>query len=267
LEILILIFTKISDKEKEEAIMEKRAKYFWITGIILILLVLVNGYSSINSKSVNAQDTKSFEETVLEITKDAVTPEEKVEKIFYFVRDKVLFDFVGDNYMSAEEVLATGWGGCMNKAVLFVEMTKEAGVPARFHFMWVSKEALRDLLHPLAYRFWPDSFLHTFPEVKLNGRWISMEATFDKELHEILLKKNLNFARYPHRGNISIEFSKSGIIGAQQLTAVEGRESIYADNLTPLKEMEETISWIKLKILRPWVLSLSRGNLKKLRED
>ena len=251
--------------------MKKRTKYFWIIGMILkvgiILIVLANGCSSIEPKSVNTKDTKLFEDTVLEITKDAVTPEEKVEKIFYFVRDKIIFDFVGENYMSAEEVLATGRGSCMNKAVLFVEMTKEAGVPARFHFMWVSKEALRDLLHPLAYRFWPDSFLHTFPEVKLNGRWISMEATFDKELHEILLKKNLNFARYPHRRNISIEFSKSGIIGAQQLTAVEGREPIYADNLTPLKEMEETISWIKLKILRPWVLSLSRGNLKKLRED
>jgi len=245
--------------------MEKRAKYFWIIGMVLI--VLTNGCGFTKTSSVGTQDTKSFEETVLEITKDAVTPEEKVEKIFYFVRDKILFDFVGDNYMSAEEVLATGRGGCMNKAVLFVEMAKEAGIPARFHFMWVSKEALRDLLHPLAYRFWPDSFLHTFPEVELNGRWISMEATFDKELHEILLKKNLNFTRYPHKRNVSIEFSKSGIIGAQQPTAVEGREPIYADNLTPLREMEETISWIKLKILRPLVLSLSRGNLKKLRED
>lgn len=245
----------------------KRAKYFWITGIILILLVLANGYSSINSKSVSTQDTKSFEETVLEITKGAVTPEEKVEKMFYFVRDEVLFDFVGENYMSADEVLATGRGSCMNKAALFVKMAKESGIPARFHFMSVSKEALRDLLHPLAYRFWPDSFTHTFPEVKLNEKWMSMEATFDKELHEILLKKNLNFARYPDRRNISIEFSKSGIIGAQQLTAVEGREPIYADNLTPLEEMEETISWIKLKILRPYILSLSRGNLKKLRED
>jgi len=247
--------------------MGKRAKYFWITGIILILSVLANGYSSINSKSVSTQDTKSFEETVLEITKGAVTPEEKVEKMFYFVRDEVLFDFVGENYMSADEVLATGRGSCMNKAALFVKMAKESGIPARFHFMSVSKEALRDLLHPLAYRFWPDSFTHTFPEVKLNGKWMSMEATFDKELHEILLKKNLNFARYPDRRNISIEFSKSGIIGAQQLTAVEGREPIYADNLTPLEEMEETISWIKLKILRPLILSLSRGNLKKLRED
>ena len=245
--------------------MEKRVKYFWIIGIILI--VLTNGCSFNETSSVGTQDTKSFEETVLEITKDAVTAEEKVEKIFYFVRDEVLFDFVGNNYMSAEEVLATGRGSCMNKAALFAKMAKEAGVPARFHFISVSKEALRDLLHPLAYRFWPDSFTHTFPEVKLNGRWISMEATFDKELHEILLKKNLNFARYPHRRDISIEFSKSGIIGAQQLTAVEGREPIYADNLTPLKEMEETISWIKVKILRPLILSLSRGNLKKLREN
>jgi len=252
--------------------MKKRTKYFWITEMILkvgiiLIIILTNGCSFIEPKYVNRQDTKSFEKIVLEITKDVVTPEEKLEKIFYFVRDEVLFDFVGDNYMSAEEVLATGRGACMNKAALFVKMAKESGIPVRFHFMSVSKEALRDLLHPLAYRFWPDSFTHTFPEVKLNGKWISMEATFDKELHEILLKKNLNFARYPHRRDISIEFSKSGIIGAQQLTAVEGREPIYADNLTPLKEMEETISWVKLKILRPWILSLSRGNLKKLRKD
>ena len=43
--------------------MKKRVKYFWIIGMILI--VLANGCSSIEPKSVNMQDTKSFEEKVL----------------------------------------------------------------------------------------------------------------------------------------------------------------------------------------------------------
>ena len=129
-------------------------------------------------------------------------------------------------------------------------------IPVRLHFMWVSKEALRDLLHPMSYFFWASPFLHTYPEVKLNGKWVPMEATFDRELHEILLKKNLNFARYPERKDISIRFSKSGVTGAQQLTAVEGRDSFYADDLTPLKEMIESLPKFKKK-LHPWALRRS----------
>ena len=239
--------------------MKKSLISFVIVGMVLIGLA---GCSLLKPEFVSAREARimenSFKERVKNITRDANTPEEKMEKIFYFVRDQIPFDFLENSLMSAEEVLAAGRGSCMHKAVLLAEMAKEAGIPARLHFMWVSKEALRDLLHPMSYFFWASPFLHTYPEVKLNGKWVPMEATFDRELHEILLKRNLNFARYPERRNISIEFSTSGVVGAQQLTAVKGRDPIYADDLTPLKEMIESLPWFKRK-LQPWALRRS-GN-------
>jgi len=243
--------------------MKKNLKNFVIAGMVLTGLI---GCSLSKPKLVNAGEAKimknSLKETAKNITRDANTPEEKLEKIFYFVRDQIVFDFLENSLMSAEEVLAAGRGSCMHKAVLLAEMAKEAGIPVRLHFMWVTKEALRDLLHPMSYFFWANPFLHTYPEVNLNGKWVPMEATFDKKLHEILLKKRLNFARYPDRRNISIEFSTSGVVGAQQPTAAEGRDPFYADDLGPLKEMIESLSWFKKK-LHPWALRRSSGWLNQ----
>ncbi len=243
--------------------MKEILRSFVIVGMVLTGLACCN---LLKPEFVSAREVRimenSLKETVKDITRDANTPEEKLEKIFYFVRDQIVFDFLENSLMSAEEVLAVGRGSCMHKAVLLAEMAKEAGIPVRLHFMWVSKEALRDLLHPLSYFFWASPFLHTYPEVKLNGRWVPMEATFDRELHEILLKKNLNFARYPERKDISIQFSKSGVTGAQQLTAVEGRDPFYADDLTPLKEMIESLPKFKKK-LHPWALRRSSGWLNQ----
>ena len=243
--------------------MKKSLKNFVIAGMVLTGLT---GCSLLKPEFVSARGARimenSLKETVKIITRDANTPEEKMEKIFYFVRDQIPFDFLENSLISADEVLAAGRGSCMHKAVLLAEMAKEVGIPARLHFMWVSKEALRDLLHPMPYFFWANPFLHTYPEVKLNGKWVPMEATFDRELHEILLKKNLNFARYPDRRNISIEFSTSGVVGAQQLTAAKGREPIYADDLTPLREMIESLPWFK-KRLQPGALRRSSGWLNQ----
>ncbi|MCG7853691.1 MAG: transglutaminase-like domain-containing protein [Methanosarcinaceae archaeon] len=233
--------------------MKEILKSFVIAGMVLTGLVAC---SLLKPEFVNARETNSIKEKAKNIISDANTPEEKMEKIFYYIRDQIFFDFLENSLMSAEEVLVAGRGSCMHKAVLLAEMAKESGIPARLHFMWVPKEALRDLLHPVSYFFWANPFLHTYPEVKLNGRWVPMEATFDRELHEILLKKGLNFSRYPERRDISIEFSKSGVVGAQQLTAVKGRDPIYADNLTPLREMIESLPWFKKK-MHTWALRRS----------
>jgi hypothetical protein len=72
-----------------------------------------------------------------------------------------------------------------------------------------------------------------------------MEATFDAPLHEKLLEKRLNFGKHEERRNNSIEFSSKGVVGAQQGTAVEGAEPIFADDLLPLKRhLEEVPDWL-----------------------
>jgi transglutaminase-like putative cysteine protease len=179
------------------------------------------------------------------LVKDCSTDIEKMEKIYLFVRDEIVFDMMSGMLVSSDEVLTMGRGSCMNKAVLLKDMAKAAGIPSRLHFMEVRKEALEDLLHPGAYKLWPDSFLHTYPEVRLSDEWVSMEATFDAPLHEKLLEKRLNFGKHEERRNNSIEFSSKGVVGAQQGTAIEGAEPIFADDLLPLKRhLEEVPDWL-----------------------
>lgn len=121
---------------------------------------------------------------------------------------------------------------------------------------------MEDLLHPIVYKFWPKAFLHTYPEINIDGRWISIEPTFDKELHEILLRKKLNFARNADHKDINIDFNINGVRGAQQFTEIKGSKATYASNLDPLKKSMEEIPGWKLK-LQPWMFRISSNWINK----
>lgn len=78
--------------------------------------------------------------------------------------------------------------------------------------MYDHKTALEDFLPEFTYQRWVDPFPHTFPEVYLNGKWVSMEATLDKDLHEICINKKLNFGKNKNVvRDISVEFSSNDV--------------------------------------------------------
>lgn len=204
--------------------------------------------------------TNAIDEKVKKITKGAKLDEEKMERIFYFIRDEIRFDFVNP-FLSAENVLKQGHGSCMNKALLLVAMAKSAGIPARLHFSIVTKEALRDLIPPFLYKRWMSQFLHAYAETKLKERWVPLDATFDDELHRILLKKELNFARYSERRNISNDFSPSGVVGAQMLCLVE--DAGFSDDFTPFNKFLP----LYVRLLMPLIMRRSRRYMKKVRSE
>lgn len=198
----------------------------------------------------------NLEQITMNLICEAKSDEEKVKRIFYFVRDEIKFDFVKDQFISSQQVLNAKKGVCMHKALVLHDMVQIAGISARLHFMKVDKKALEDLLPPIIYKKYPQTFLHTYPEINIDGKWVPMEATFDKELHEILLKKELNFGKYENRKNISIEFNKNGVIGAQQHVVIQGTKPIYANNLNPLKESMKELSKLKL-LIQPLAFEIS----------
>jgi len=83
---------------------------------------------------------------------DAETDEQKIEKIYYFVRDEIKFGWVYPQEIPAEAVLKNKRGVCMQKANLLVTMAREAGLQARFHFMYIHKTALEDFIPKFAYK-------------------------------------------------------------------------------------------------------------------
>ena len=206
-------------------------------------------------KSINVIDEKAEK-----IIKRAKSDEEKMERIFYFIRDEIRFDFINP-FLSAENVLKQRRGSCMNKALLLVAMAKSAGIPARLHFSIVTKEALRDLIPPFLYKRWMSQFLHAYAEINLKERWVPLDATFDNELHGILVKKELNFARYPEKRNISNKFSPSGVVGAQMLCVV--KDAGFSDDFAPFKNSLP----LYVRLLRPLIMRRSRRHMKKVRGE
>lgn len=191
-----------------------------------------------------------------------------MERLFYFVRDEIEFGWVYPQDIAAEEVLRNGRGVCMQKSNLLVAMAREAGLQARFCFMYVRKNALEDLLPQYAYNNWVDPFVHTFPEVLLNGEWVSMEATFDRELHEIALQRNINFAKYPEiRDAVVVEFSRDGVKGHQQYMEVEGVEPFHGDDLSDFVEyLHQDVPWWK-RMLQPKIFRNAQSILDRLRNE
>jgi len=198
---------------------------------------------------------------------DANSDEEKLERIFYFVRDEILFDFVYPQDLPAEQVLKNGRGVCMQKANLMNAMLIEAGFKTRFHFMYVDKRALEDFLPAFAYKRWMSPFPHTFVEVLYKDKWISLEATIDKELHRICVDREINFGKYPALRNISTEFSIEGVKGEQQYVQIDSIKSEYGQSLEPLIKFTKTqVSWVKQK-LQPVIFKKSSKIIENLRKE
>ncbi len=217
-----------------------------------------------NSKE-NLAEYNTIKATVDSLIFGSKTDTEKMEKIFYFVRDNIKFGWVYPMEITVEEVLKHKRGVCMQKTNLLVAMARVAGLKARFHFLYVHKNALEDFLPVFAYKQWIDPFPHTIPEVYLNGKWVSMEATFDKELHEICMKQKINFGKYPNIVNhISIEYSEDGVKGHQQYFSANGKDSFYGEDLSDLTKYFSHVIWWK-RIIQPLIFKKAQKIIDNIR--
>jgi transglutaminase-like putative cysteine protease len=218
--------------------------------------------------TVKDRRNETIKTLVTKLIAETETDEQKLERIYYFVRDEIKFGWVYPQEIPPEDVLKNRKGVCMQKANLLVAMAREAGLKARFHFMYVHKTALEDFLPVFAYKRWVDPFPHTFPEILLNGKWISIEATFDKELHEICINKKLNFGRNASIvKNISIEFSVNGVKGQQQYVNAKGKEPFYWEDLSSFtKFMHEGVPWWK-RIMQPIIFRKAQKIMDQIRSD
>ncbi|HOP62141.1 MAG TPA: transglutaminase-like domain-containing protein [Spirochaetota bacterium] len=235
--------------------------------LITLLLITTGSFTGMSCKSEALREEKQISDVVAGLIAGAKNDEEKMSRIYYFVRDEIKFGWVYPQDISPREVLNRRRGLCMQKSNLLVAMAREAGLKARFHFMYVHKTALEDFLPEFAYNKWVDPFPHTFPEVYLNKKWVSMEATFDKELHDICIKKKLNFGKYQNIVNsISIEFSPHGVKGHQQFVHAEGKESFFGNDLSEFKKfMHEGVPWWKRQ-LQPFIFRKAQKIMDKIRE-
>jgi transglutaminase-like putative cysteine protease len=123
------------------------------------------------------------------------TPVEKAIKLFYAVRDHILYDpyriELTRDGLKAGMILTKGYGYCVAKAVVLAAAARAQGIPGRIGFADVrnhlSTERLRKLMKTDVFVF------HGYSELYLEGKWVKATPTFNLSLCERFGVKALDF--------------------------------------------------------------------------
>lgn len=120
---------------------------------------------------------KLIKETADRLCADKKSAEEKLESIFYFVRDDIKFGFPANgDLVAGSEVIETGIGQCNNKSSLFHSLCRAAGIKSRVHFSLIKKEIQAGLFTGLFFKLMPDKLSHSWVEVEIDGRWVRIDS-------------------------------------------------------------------------------------------
>lgn len=127
-------------------------------------------------------------QTARQLTEDCDTDEEKLERIYYFVRElpyEILesFEYLARGEREASAVLRHGRAFCMGKASSFVALCRAAGIPARIGFQQLHAPE-KEFMSEEVRRLWGDRKLpwHSLGEAYLNGRWLKLDATIPSDV-------------------------------------------------------------------------------------
>ncbi len=131
-------------------------------------------------------DHELIVETARNLTKGCSSDEEKAVELFYFVRDSIHYNiymislFIED--FKASRVVEWKEGYCVQKAVLLAALGRASGIPTRLLFAKIRNHKVpahifQKLGNNIFYR-------HGYDQFFLNGRWVTVAATFDKDLCE-----------------------------------------------------------------------------------
>ena len=116
-----------------------------------------------------------------DLVKASKVPNDLTKDIFMFVRDKIIFG--GDHWqVKASETLKKGYGACWNKNLLLIALLRYYKIPSRLKANPMKNDFMKPAMGA-AYLTVSSPFYHCFTEVYLDGRWIAIDPTLDKNTY------------------------------------------------------------------------------------
>jgi len=180
--------------------------------------------------------------------KNTDDPKSKAIKLFYAVRDQIVYDPYTFNLkpdrIKASHVISVKKGFCVPKAVLMTSVYRAVGIPARLGFAnlvnHIMGDELKSILESniLAY--------HGYTEIYLNDNWLRITPTFNVELCKHLNVSPVEFDGESHAifpsvdkdGNQFMEYIKyHGTFDDVPLTKIVESMKIHYPMLTAHDEL------------------------------
>lgn len=131
------------------------------------------------------------QQTAKRLTAGVNRRQDKLARIFYYVRDDILFGFPPEgDFVKASQTIKRGYGQCNTKGTLFLALCQAADIPARLHFSQISKEIQHGFFKGLFYALMPNQITHAWLEVEIDGHWVSVDTYInDFPLHKAAVHK------------------------------------------------------------------------------
>ena len=128
-------------------------------------------------------EEETIKTKVLELVSDIKDDKKKAVKLFYFVRDKIMYNPYSpwdkkEDYKSSV-ILKRGYGYCIQKAVLLCSMLRCANIPCKLIFVDIKNYKAPEKVKKL---FGDTYFFHGYCGIYLNNKWVAAAPTFNIEM-------------------------------------------------------------------------------------
>jgi len=132
-------------------------------------------------------DTALVQDYAKRIIGSAQDPVEQARKLYYAMRDRILYDVYDIDLsragMRASSILSAGTGFCIHKSIAFTAAARSVGIPCRLAFAdvrnHISTPRLREIVGGEVFHW------HSYAEIYLNGRWIKATPVFNLKLCQL----------------------------------------------------------------------------------
>jgi len=217
-------------------------------------------------------DHPSIRTKAEELTINKINRLDKIESLFYFVRDKIKFGFPKKwDEIKASETLQYRIGYCNTKATLLQALCKAVDIPARIHTGLIDIEIMRGVFPSFAFPFLPSSGGHSWLEVDVEGEWKAIDSYInDKPFYEGALKR-LNekskitaFSISQAKGESSCEFNfgEKGFVHMGAVLEDHGTWDDYSEYMSS----ERYSSMNRMQLMAyPLIAVISNRNIEHLR--
>lgn len=105
-----------------------------------------------------------------------LSADERIGRVYDFVRNEILFGYNSDDALPASKILADGYGQCNTKGTLLMALLRGVGIPCRFHGFTIDKGLQRGVVPELIYPIAPRDIIHSWVEVLLDEEWLNLEG-------------------------------------------------------------------------------------------
>ena len=198
---------------------------------------------------------------------------ERIQAIYNYVRDEILFGYNTDDGIPASKVLADGYGQCNTKGTLFMALLRSCGIPCRVHGFTIDKRLQKGAMTGLVYALAPKNVFHSWVEVYLDGVWYELEAfILDKPYLEKLQIANRDCTSAFCGYGVAVRDLQHSVIDFNhnntyiQSEGINQDFGIYDSPDELLREHHQEMSRLKAFVYRNLGRHLMNANVKKIRK-